>query len=252
SLAEQGQLEEAQELLSRAVSADEDEDEDEDRGWGSSTPAHPPPLSPGSTRGAEAQAYLERHLFGGPEGSPSAAPLEVRLRPSEARWPSRLWLELQLKPGHTTEGRQTVQEVVACWFALGRLGAFNAANLQLQHATGPPSRARYETQGCGRRAGEPPALMHALSAWEADEDKGLLRVGVDLGSADPLALDCLISALETLSREVVGIASLTVGGPGEWRDEEDARVKHWESAKKGGAGEEEAGGREDVELPYDW
>ena len=48
--------------------------------------------------------------------------------------PGALWVWMRLARDPTTEETDLLGAVVAAWFALGRLGGFNAGNLQLSQA----------------------------------------------------------------------------------------------------------------------
>ena len=101
--------------------------------------------------------------------------------------------------GSTTE---MLQEVVNSWFMLGKLGGFDAGNLQIAYSDGP---FEYEEPDNSL-----PSAMHEMSPMEF---RGLWgRFFVDMGTSDELAFDVLVNALRTFSKEHVGIRSIQIGG----------------------------------------
>ena len=97
--------------------------------------------------------------------------------------------------------------VLTAWFLLGRLGAFNTANLQLSQGAGLATRA-YDTTLLPSAS---TSVMHEFGELEA---KGRwARVHVNMGTADELALDALANALGTLAREnTPSLARVVFGG----------------------------------------
>lgn len=139
--------------------------------------------------------------------------MEVRFRDVDpfSCW---IWLRFAHPPGQGE--RDYVEGVFDSWFVLGKLGAFNAENLQAHDAGADLSWLPYDQDEAERAM---PALMHDLSAFEYQGDWG--RCWVDLGTSDALALDVLINALAQLDRDVVEIAELVIGGVNEdWPVEE--------------------------------
>lgn len=107
--------------------------------------------------------------------------------------PPQLWFEFA---GTATDADTDLLDgVLTAWFLLGRLGAFNGANLQLSEGDGLAARA-YDG---GRLPTAATAVMHECGDLET---RGRwARVRVNLGTADELALDVLANALGTLARE---------------------------------------------------
>jgi hypothetical protein len=103
------------------------------------------------------------------------------------------------------------------WFVLGKLGAFNAENLQAHDAGADLSWLPYDQDEAERAM---PALMHDLSSFEYQGDWG--RCWLDLGTSDAIGLDLLINALGQLDRDVVELAELVIGGVNDdWPVEDD-------------------------------
>ncbi len=118
------------------------------------------------------------------------------------------WLRFPHPPGQGE--RQYVEEVFNSWYYLGRLGAFNAENLQVHEEGADISWMAYDNDDAD---GSLQALMHNMSEMEYREDWG--RIWLDLGTSDGVAVDMLLNALRCLSRDLVEISELRVGGMNE-------------------------------------
>lgn len=116
-----------------------------------------------------------------------------------------LWLEFEtvLAPLET----QYIEEVFDSWFYLGKLGGFNAENMQAQEVGLEISYMAYSDR---LDAEALPALMHNMSDIEFEGTRA--RVWFDLGTSDAIALDVLINSLQRLSKEFVAIRRLSIGG----------------------------------------
>lgn len=118
------------------------------------------------------------------------------------------WLEFNTVPSE--QEKQYIEEVFDSWFLLGKLGGFNAENLQVQDTGIEISYMNYELEQTDRFS---VALMHNMGQFEYQETWG--RCWFDLGTSDAIALDVLINALEKLSLEYVEIEQLIIGGKNE-------------------------------------
>ncbi|NJR65114.1 MAG: DUF3531 family protein [Leptolyngbyaceae cyanobacterium CRU_2_3] len=116
-----------------------------------------------------------------------------------------IWLEFSSKP--STAEQQYVEEVFNSWFLLGKLGGFNAENMQVQDTGLDISYMDYNQD-----AAEDTfiALMHNMSEFEYEGYWG--RCWFDLGTSDAVALDVLINALDQLSKDYVAIERVIFGG----------------------------------------
>ncbi|MGH7998728.1 MAG: DUF3531 family protein [Brasilonema sp.] len=127
-----------------------------------------------------------------------------------------LWIWLQFSTIPSEQEKQYVEEVFNSWFYLGKLGAFNAENLQVQETGLNLSYMNYDSQGYDKSL---VALMHNMGEFEYEGTWG--RCWLDLGTSDAIALDILINALKQLSEEYVTIEQLYIGGENEdWSVEE--------------------------------
>jgi Protein of unknown function (DUF3531) len=116
-----------------------------------------------------------------------------------------IWLEFQSPPVEMQQ--QYVEEVFSSWFLLGKLGGFNAENLQVQDSGLDISYMEYDQDSAD---GSFMALMHNMSEFEYKGNWG--RCWFDLGTSDAIALDVLINALEQLNKDYVTIERLIIGG----------------------------------------
>ncbi len=119
-----------------------------------------------------------------------------------------IWLEFSNVPSHKEQ--QYIEEVFDSWFFLGKLGGFNAENLQVQEMGIDISYMDYDTDNVDNSM---MAVMHNMSEFEYEGSWG--RCWFDLGTTDALALDILINALQRLSKEFVHIEQLIIGGENE-------------------------------------
>lgn len=122
-----------------------------------------------------------------------------------------LWIWLKFSSIPSTREKQYVEEVFNSWFYLGKLGSFNAENLQVQEIGLDISYMDYDQKGYDQSL---LALMHNMGEFEYE---GLwARCWFDLGTSDALALDVLINALTQLSEEyVISLELIYIGGENE-------------------------------------
>ncbi|MEB3199597.1 MAG: DUF3531 family protein [Synechococcaceae cyanobacterium] len=119
-----------------------------------------------------------------------------------------IWLQFAHPPGQGE--RDYIDAVFDSWFVLGKLGGFNAENLQAHEAGGDLNWLAWDEEQAGQAL---PALMHNMAALEYQGCWG--RCWLDLGTSDALALDVLLNALGQLDRDVVEIEEVRVGGVNE-------------------------------------
>ncbi|NJO43036.1 MAG: DUF3531 family protein [Cyanobacteria bacterium CRU_2_1] len=122
-----------------------------------------------------------------------------------------VWLEFSTLPSQMEQ--QYVEEVFNSWFLLGKLGGFNAENLQVQETGLDISYMDYDQDAADDSI---MAVMHNMGEFEYQGNWG--RYWFDLGTSDAIALDILINALEQLNRDYVTIERLIIGGENEdWK-----------------------------------
>ncbi len=119
-----------------------------------------------------------------------------------------IWVEFEMVPSERE--KQYVEEVFNSWFFLGKLGGFNAENLQVQDIGWELSHMDYDNQPSGDGL---MAFMHNMGEFEYEGVWG--RCWFDLGTSDAIALDVLINALQQFSQDYVPLQSLLIGGENE-------------------------------------
>ncbi|ACK69078.1 conserved hypothetical protein [Gloeothece citriformis PCC 7424] len=138
--------------------------------------------------------------------------MEVEFREFD---PFDLWIWLEFDTIPSPMEKQYLEEVFNSWFYLGKLGGFNAENLQVQDTGIDISYMDYDTSATESSL---MSLMHNMSELEYRGTWG--RCWFDLGTSDLMALDVLINVLHQLSREYVEIKRLIIGGQNEdWKAE---------------------------------
>lgn len=144
--------------------------------------------------------------------------MEVRFREVDP-FNCWIWLRFAHPPGQGERGY--VETAFDSWFFLGKLGGFNAENLQTHEQEGAElSWMAYSAEDADTAM---PALMHNLGQLEYQG--AWARCWVDLGTSDAIALDVLINTLGQLDRDVVEIEELVIGGINEdWPVEEQAEA----------------------------
>lgn len=121
-----------------------------------------------------------------------------------------LWIWLEFSTVPSTSERQYVEEVFNSWFFLGKFGAFNAENLQVQDVGVDISYMNYDENTADNSM---MALMHNMGDFEYEGNWA--RCWFDLGTSDAIALDILINALKQFSKDYVNIEQLLIGGENE-------------------------------------
>lgn len=124
--------------------------------------------------------------------------------------PFDLWIWLEFETVPAPQETHYIEELFNSWYYLGKLGGFNAENLQVQDEGVDISYMDYDPAIAGSAMMAP---MHNMGDFEYLGTWG--RCWLDLGTSDPMALDVLINALIQLNREYVTIQRLIVGGVNE-------------------------------------
>jgi hypothetical protein len=116
-----------------------------------------------------------------------------------------IWLRFSNTPGQGERGY--IDTAFESWFFLGKLGGFNAENLQVHEQGADVNWMTYDGEGAERAV---QAVMHNMGEMEYQGDWA--RCWLDLGTSDGLAIDVLINTLRQLNVDVVEIEELVVGG----------------------------------------
>ncbi|BAZ37457.1 hypothetical protein NIES4101_33790 [Calothrix sp. NIES-4101] len=130
--------------------------------------------------------------------------------------PFDVWIWLKFSTIPSQREKEYVEEVFHSWFYLGKLGGFNAENLQVQDTGLEISYMSYDQDGYDNSL---KALMHNMGEFEYEGQWA--RCWFDLGTSDAIAIDILVNALTQLSQEYVVIEELYIGGENaDWTVEE--------------------------------
>lgn len=121
--------------------------------------------------------------------------------------PFDLWIWIEFPTVPSSMEQQYVEEVFNSWFYLGKLGGFNAENLQVQDTGVDISFMEYDVDAAESALMAP---MHNMNDFQYLGNWG--RCWFDLGTSDLIALDILINALQQLSKEFVEISRIIIGG----------------------------------------
>ena len=129
--------------------------------------------------------------------------------------PFDLWIWLEFTTVPSIVEKQYIEEVFNSWFYLGKLGAFNAENLQVQDMGIEISYMDYDNEIASQSM---MSLMHNMSDFQYQGTWG--RCWFDLGTSDLISLDILINSLRQLSQEYLQLKRLIIGGQNEdWQIE---------------------------------
>ncbi|RAM52767.1 MAG: DUF3531 domain-containing protein [Hapalosiphonaceae cyanobacterium JJU2] len=121
--------------------------------------------------------------------------------------PFDIWIWLKFSTVPSQREKEYVEELFDSWFYMGKLGAYNAENLQVQETGLDLSYMNYDADAYDRSL---LALMHNKGDFEYQGQWG--RCWFDLGTSDAIALDILINALQQLGVEYVTIDEVYIGG----------------------------------------
>ncbi|KAI3683282.1 hypothetical protein L1987_83785 [Smallanthus sonchifolius] len=125
---------------------------------------------------------------------------------------SNIWFKLYGPP--SDRDADLIGSVIQSWYVMGRLGAFNSANLQLANASMEYNPLYDADKGFNVM----PSSFHDIGDVEFQDNWG--RVWVDIGTSDYFALDVLVNCLTVLSSEYLGIQQVVFGGRsmGDWEE----------------------------------
>ena len=118
-----------------------------------------------------------------------------------------IWIWIKFSTVPSQRETEFVEELFNSWFYLGKLGGFNAENLQVQDTGLEISYMNYDQDGYDKSL---LALMHNMGEFEYQGVWG--RCWFDLGTSDAIAIDVLVNALTQLGNEYVTIEELHIGG----------------------------------------
>ena len=128
--------------------------------------------------------------------------MQVEFR--ECNW-SDLWIWFEFSTVPAEGEKQYLEQVLESWYTIGMLGGYNATSMSVQEEGLDISFMTYDSE-----TEQLPSLMHNMGTVEYEGCWA--RCWFDLGTADAMAIDVLINAVNRLSLEYVGIVRLMVGG----------------------------------------
>jgi hypothetical protein len=132
-----------------------------------------------------------------------------------------IWIEFDHVPARNET--QYIEELFDSWFYIGKLGGFNAENLQVQDAGVDLSYLDYDQN---QAEGAFMSPMHNMGNFEYEGMWG--RCWFDLGTSDPIALDVLLNALQQLNKDFVNLKQVIIGGENpDWPVERSDEVSDW-------------------------
>ncbi len=136
--------------------------------------------------------------------------MEIRFREFN---PFDLWIWIEFVNVPSEMEKQYLEELFDSWFYIGKLGGFNAENLQVQETGIDISYMNYDEQILENAMMSP---MHNMGNFEYLGNWA--RCWFDLGTSDLIALDILINSLKELAKEYLSIEQFIIGGENEdWR-----------------------------------
>jgi hypothetical protein len=122
--------------------------------------------------------------------------------------PMALWLWFEFYDLPSSRERELLESCIKAWFMIGKLGGFNAQNLQVHtNASDDLGFFEYDTEELEESMG---SYIHDVG--EVEYRKSWARVRVDMGTADELALDVLLNMMIGYSKDWSGIKKIYLGG----------------------------------------
>jgi hypothetical protein len=144
--------------------------------------------------------------------------MEIKFRAFD---PFDLWIWIEFENVPSPGEKQYIEEVFNSWFYLGKLGAFNAENLQVQDMGIDITYMDYDPDMAEESM---MSLMHNMGDLQYLGNWG--RCWFDLGTSDLMAIDILINALRQINSEYVSIKQLIIGGENEdWKVDDQSESK---------------------------
>ncbi|GMH34538.1 hypothetical protein BSKO_02372 [Bryopsis sp. KO-2023] len=143
-------------------------------------------------------------IFQGRTGE--SVPVRVYFREVD---PFDLWVWFEFYSPPSESDKELFSETLRSWFVVGKLGGYNSSNLQVaRNCEDDISYFEYDFEDPDENKLE--SFFHEMSDVEFQEDCARFRL--DMGTADEMALDCLINMLSSFSEEYLGIKKLFIGG----------------------------------------
>ncbi len=133
--------------------------------------------------------------------------MEIRFREVD---PFNCWIWLCFDNVPSQGERNYIDGLFDSWYVIGRLGGFNAENLQAHEVGSDINWLSYDNDGAQNCI---PALMHNLGQIEYQGHWA--RCWLDLGTSDPVGIDILLNSLRQIDVDIIKIQTVFVGGVNE-------------------------------------
>tara|TARA_Y100001968_G_scaffold333383_1_gene395879 strand:+ start:11512 stop:11964 length:453 start_codon:yes stop_codon:yes gene_type:complete len=125
-----------------------------------------------------------------------------------------VWIHFENVPGQGE--KNYIDGIFDSWYVMGRLGGFNAENLQSHEEGADLSWMTYDNDEARSTL---PSLMHNIGQLEYQGSWA--RCWVDLGTCDAIAIDILINSLRQVDKDLVELTEVVFGGENnDWPVEE--------------------------------
>lgn len=134
--------------------------------------------------------------------------------------PFNVWFWLEFNHVPSDMEKQYIEELFNSWFYIGKLGGFNAENLQIQEMGIDISYLQYDHDFADNAMMSP---MHNMGDFEYLGNWA--RCWFDLGTSDLIAMDILINSLRELGKEYLEIKQFIIGGENDdWKVEKNKEL----------------------------
>jgi hypothetical protein len=142
----------------------------------------------------------------------SAEPMIVTFKEFDFSDSCNIWIEFSRSPSNNE--LDLISGAIRSWYLLGHIGGYNSMNMQL---TQLPINEKPSFDSV-KASEEITSAFYNIGDLELQDN--LARIWVDTGTSDPLMLDVLINALQSLSSDYIGIKNLVFGGKhwGKWKE----------------------------------
>lgn len=133
--------------------------------------------------------------------------MEIRFREVD---PFNCWIWLEFANVPTQGEKKYLDGIFDSWYVIGRLGGFNAENLQAHEQGSDLSWMVYEDSDSSSVM---PALMHNVGQLEYEGNWA--RCWIDFGTSDSISIDILINSIKQIDNDLVQVKQLIIGGENE-------------------------------------
>lgn len=127
-----------------------------------------------------------------------------------------LWLWFELENPPEKDEVEGLEEVIRCWFMLGKLGSYDALNLFAHNRESSLAGTSYSPSPISSADASSSGLISTTACFhqlgELQVKGRWLRVWVDIGSADSIAFDMLVNALRGFHDKFCTIRQVFIGG----------------------------------------